>query len=103
MPQRREHSCQMDLSDLLPADMRLRVEILDEGGKLNLNMTRPNSIADINRWFDYSDEKRESGSTYAWATAIQRLLEAKGVDTVVAENMVNGLMEYWARAGRVSR
>lgn len=87
-PETRERSCRIDETFLqLPPNMRLRIEIFDESGKINLNVTRPT----LNE-LENQDPARPA-LPFIWQRVLQRLFEARGVDP----NAVERLAEYWAR------
>jgi len=86
-------SCLIDetTSELVvPENMRLRVQIFDESGKVNINMMRPLNIQD---WRAYQQNPDGPGRTHAWQALLQRLLEGRGVDPEVSESIV----AYWGR------
>jgi len=79
---------------VLPGNMRLRVQIIDEMGKLNINATRPPNVAQWRQWH----QQRQSGnpataasSLSAATAALGRLLEGRGVDPQIADNIA----DYW--------
>jgi len=86
-PEPREDSCRIDESLLqLPPNMRLRIEIFDESGKININLTRPRNLQEL------ENLKPEAPPMFfIWQRALGRLLEANGVNPDVVER----LDEYW--------
>lgn len=86
-PEPREDSCRIDESLLqLPPNMRLRIEIFDESGKININLTRPKNLQEL------ENLKPEAPPiSFIWGRALGRLLEANGVNPDVVER----LDEYW--------
>ena len=83
-------SCQIDESNsqvVIPDNMRLRVQILDESGKFNVNLTRPATTQQWQQWHDNPDIP--SG-----LKVFERLCAASGVDA----SAVDGLMDYWHNA-----
>lgn len=87
-------SCQIDESNsqlVLPDNMRLRVEIVDEGGKLNLNNTRP---PNVNLWrYTQTNPKAPMQVFQSWNNALGMLLESRGADPQITE----GVTDYWNR------
>lgn len=86
-PEPREESCRIDESIFqLPPNLRLRVEIFDETGKININLTRPQNLQEI----DVLDPANPP-LFYAWQEVLSRLFESRGVDPIAVER----LGEYW--------
>jgi type II secretory pathway component PulK len=86
-PEPREESCRIDESFLqLPGNLRLRIEIFDESGKLNINLTRPANLEEA----ELPDPTRPP-LFYAWQEVLQRLFEGNGIDPASVER----LNEYW--------
>ena len=86
-PEPLEESCRIDESFLqLPPNLRLRIEIFDESGKLNINLTRPANLDEAE-----IQDPAHPPVFYSWQGVLQRLLEAKGIDPVAVER----LSEYW--------
>jgi type II secretory pathway component PulK len=86
-------SCQIDETNgqlVLPANMRLRVEILDEGGKLNINLTRPPNV-NIWRYTLLNPNNQVPAVFQSWGLALVQLLQERNVDPDVADS----LTEYW--------
>lgn len=83
-------SCLIDESNsqvVVPENMRLRVQILDEGSKFNVNFTRPNTTQQWQQWHD-------NPSTPTALTVFERLCQARGVELHVSD----ALMDYWHNA-----
>lgn len=83
-------SCLIDESNsqvVVPENMRLRVQILDEGAKFNVNFTRPNTTQQWQQWHD-------NPSTPTALTVFERLCQARGVDLHISD----ALMDYWHNA-----
>ncbi len=86
-PEPLEESCRIDESFLqLPANLRLRIQIFDESGKVNINLTRPANLEEA----ELPDPTRPP-LFYAWEEVLQRLLEGNGIDPIAVER----LHEYW--------
>lgn len=88
-PEPTEVSCRIEGTLFgLPDNMRLRIEIFDENGKLNLNLTKPNNINEYNA-------KLEDPTRFLlfdmWRAAFERLLENQGIPPEVALQ----LYDYW--------
>lgn len=88
-PEPAESSCLIDGSQFgLPENMLLRIEIFDESGKLNINLTKPRNQAEY-------DSKVEDPTRFLlfdmWRIAFERLLESQGIDPEAATR----LYEYW--------
>jgi type II secretory pathway component PulK len=78
---------------VVPENMRLKVQIIDEGGKLNLNMTRPTSV---NQWRISRNSQNQTAPSQvfqSWKLAFGSLAEARGVDPQVAD----AVADYWDR------
>ena len=86
-------SCSFDVANsqiVVPDNMRLRVQILDEGSKLNLNLTRPLQPA---QWRAAKNNPNSVQPFQAWQSALGTLLAGRGVDNAVAESVA----DYWDR------
>ncbi|HXQ23599.1 MAG TPA: hypothetical protein VN812_18110 [Candidatus Acidoferrales bacterium] len=81
---------QLNSQLVVPDNMRLRVQVIDEGGKLNINMTRARNA---NEWI--TARKNANGPHpflfQSWLQALAGLLGSGGVDAEAAE----GVSEYW--------
>lgn len=91
------HACRIDETNgqvLLPPNMRLRVQIVDEGGKLNLNLVPPHDQTEWNNW--RKDPNNRPKNLVARQEALQRLLSSRGgVDAATAEQIVERLNAFW--------
>jgi type II secretory pathway component PulK len=90
------HSCQIDEESsqlVVPENMRLRVEIFDEAGKLNINLTRPTNLTQLRAARAAENKSQQSAPFQAWYTAFTRLLEGRGVDPQVADEV----MAFWEK------
>lgn len=88
-PEPAESSCLIDASRFgLPENTLLRVEIFDENGKLNINLTKPRNQ---NEYTSKLEDPTRFLLFDMWRIAFQRLLENEGIDPDVAVR----LYEYW--------
>lgn len=88
-PEPTQVSCLIDASLFpLPDNMRLRIEIFDESGKLNLNLTKPQNDQEMQLALE--DPTRILGFQ-RWRFAFERLLEEEGLETEIAQR----LYDYW--------
>ena len=90
------HSCLIDETNgqvLLPQNMRLRVQIVDEGGKLNLNSVRFRNPGEWNNWRRTrdGDPKLQPHPLVDWKTAFEQLLSSRGLDPTIADQV----FDYW--------
>ena len=90
------HACRIDETSgqvLLPQNMRLRVQIVDEGGKLNLNLVRFRTPDEWNRWRNTKDgdPKIQPHPLADWKTAFEQLLSSRGLEPTIADQV----LEYW--------
>lgn len=90
------HSCRIDETNgqvLLPQNMRLRVQIVDEGGKLNLNSVRFRNPDEWRRWRKTrdGDPKAQPHPLVDWKTAFEQLLSSRGIDPTIADQV----LDYW--------
>ena len=84
---------------VLPDNMRLRVQIIDESGKLNINMTRPQTISEWNQVRQTQTQATQSAGAQApqlrlfqsWTNAFGQLAQGHGGDPQV----VDALTAYW--------
>ena len=84
-----EDSCEIDATQFgLPPNMLLRIEIFDESGKLNLNLTKPRNQ---NEYASKLEDPTRFLLFDMWRMAFERLLENEGVDPDAALR----LYEYW--------
>jgi len=91
-------SCDIDDASgavVLPPSLRLRVRIVDEGGKLNLNLVRFRSPEEWKRWrtAQDGDPKTKPQPLESWRAALGRLLEGRGLDPIIADEV----LDYWDR------
>jgi type II secretory pathway component PulK len=79
---------------ILPDNMRLRVQIVDEGGKLNINLTRPRRVQD---WLaaqrTEANNQQASQLFQAWTTALGNLLAGRGASPDIAD----AVAQYWSQ------
>ncbi len=88
-PEPAQDSCLIDASLFpLPDNMRLRVEIFDESGKINLNLTKPQNEQEMQ--LAQEDPTRILGFQ-RWRFAFERVLEEEGFETELAQR----LYDYW--------
>jgi type II secretory pathway component PulK len=89
-------ACRIDETSgqvLLPENMRLRVQIIDEGGKLNLNLVRFRSQREWTNWRNTrdGDPKTQPHPLVDWKTALEQLLSSRGLDPEIADQV----LDYW--------
>jgi len=75
---------------VVPDNMRLRVQIIDESSKLNINLTRP---PNVNVWRTAKNNQNQVPPFQSWKTALGELFGARGVPAEAAENVA----DYWDR------
>ena len=92
------HACHIDETSgqvMLPQNMRLKVQIVDEGGKLNLNMVRFTSQRQWNDWrTNRNGDPKTQGSLHPlldWQSALEQLLSSRGLPPEIAEQV----LDYW--------
>ena len=90
------HACRIDETSgqvLLPQNMRLRVQIIDEGGKLNLNLVRFRTTQEWTNWRNTrdGDPKTQPHPLIDWQTAFETLLVGRGLDPSIAVQV----LDYW--------
>jgi len=78
---------------ILPDNMRLRVQIIDEGGKLNINLTRPRSVQQLIAALRANPNSPMVQPFQSWTTALGNLLEGRGASPEVAE----AVTDYWTK------
>jgi type II secretory pathway component PulK len=78
---------------ILPDNMRLRVQIIDEGGKLNINLTRPRTVQQVIAALRAGPDSPAVQLFQSWTTALGNLLEGRGASPEVAENVA----AYWVQ------
>ena len=79
------------LTDQLPRGWHICVRIIDEGAKLNFNMTRPTRAPGNNATVPPSGQPDQCQNEDCWVEALRRLFERGGVDESVADDIV----DYW--------
>jgi general secretion pathway protein K len=80
---------------VLPDNMRLRVQIVDESGKLNINMTRPPNISQLRQAQATNGSQTSQIFPFqSWTNALGNLIEARGGDPQI----VDGIAVYWQQA-----
>jgi type II secretory pathway component PulK len=87
-------ACQIDDGGgwlALPPGSRLRVEILDESGKINLNLTRPQTQAEWRAGRSNPNPEQSPQRYQSWLFTVGRIFEGHGArpDAIVA------LDDYW--------
>lgn len=88
-PEPAQDSCLIDASLFpLPDNMRLRIEIFDESGKINLNLTKPQNEQEMQ--LAQEDPTRILGFQ-RWRFAFERVLEEEGFEPELAQR----LYDYW--------
>jgi type II secretory pathway component PulK len=88
-PEPAEASCVIDGAQFgLPDNMLLRIEIFDESGKLNINLTKPRNQ---NEYTSKVEDPTRFLLFDMWRIAFERLLESEGIDPEAAQR----LYEYW--------
>jgi type II secretory pathway component PulK len=79
---------------ILPDNMRLLVQIVDEGGKLNINLTRPRRLQD---WLAAqraeANNQQATQLFQAWTTALGNLLVGRGASPDIAD----AVAQYWSQ------
>ncbi len=77
---------------ILPDNMRLRVQIIDEGGKINLNMTRPRTVQE---WRATQNTPTTANAPQrlfqSWTTAAATILQTRGASPEIG----NAITAYW--------
>ncbi len=100
LPGPRAESCLIDETNsgiVVPENMRLRVQIFDEGAKFNVNLTKPQNVAEYK---NYITQKGQSPPNPANMRSFERrrlllgeILQAYGIEPEALEN----LKSYWER------
>ncbi|HVM98410.1 MAG TPA: hypothetical protein VMT89_18595 [Candidatus Acidoferrales bacterium] len=92
---REGRSCQIEDGGgqvMIPDGTRLRVEIFDESGKINVNKTRPLTPAEYKQLLNMTDPTAPPVSqSQEWAQALGSLFQSRGVDAAAALS----LEQYW--------
>jgi len=88
---------------VLPDNMRLRVQIIDEGGKLNINLTRPTTVAEWKRMLNATAQNPAPTLAQVARDALRQLLLAQGADPQAGDAQAGDaqaedeLEDYWNR------
>lgn len=91
------YSCRIDETNsqlVVPDNMRLRVQILDESGKFNINVTRPRSVALWRAWRTWKNQNADPKTApvvEAWKNVLANILAQRGVGSEVAD----AVLDYW--------
>jgi len=87
------HSCRIDETNsqlVIPENMRLRVQILDESGKVNINMTRPPTVAQWKTWVTWKNQG-ENQQTLSQMERWKNVIVALGLPDAQG----SAIMDYW--------
>jgi general secretion pathway protein K len=76
---------------ILPDNMRLRVQIVDEGGKLNINLTRPRTVQQWRAGQMVNPNGAPAQLFQSWTTALGTLLVGRGASPEIAD----AVTQYW--------
>ena len=88
-PEPAEESCRIDGSTFgLPDNMLLRIEIFDESGKININLTKPRNI---NEYTSKLEDPTRFLLYDKWRMVFERVLQNEGLDPDAALR----LYEHW--------
>jgi len=88
-PEPAEESCRIDGSTFgLPDNMLLRIEIFDESGKININLTKPRNI---NEYTSKLEDPTRFLLYDMWRMVFERVLQNEGLDPDAALR----LYEHW--------
>lgn len=82
---------QLNSQLVLPDNMRLRVQIIDEGGKLNINLTRPTNLIEWKRMVNATAQNPAPSVAQVARDALRQLLQAQGADAQAEDE----LDAYW--------
>jgi general secretion pathway protein K len=83
---------------ILPDNMRLRVQIVDEGGKLNINLTRPRRPQDLLAAQRAGANSSPTQLFQFWTTALGNLLAGRGASPDIA----NAVTQYWSQLFQIA-
>ena len=84
---------------ILPDNMRLRVQIVDEGGKLNINLTRPRSKQECLIAQNPNPNNQQATQLFqAWTTALGNLLVGRGASPDIAD----AVTLYWSQLCQIA-
>jgi len=76
---------------VLPDNMRLRVQVIDESGKLNINLTRPVNVMEWKRMATATAQNPLPSLAQVARDALRQLLQAQGGDAQTED----ALEAYW--------
>lgn len=76
---------------VLPDNMRLRVQIIDESGKLNINLTRPQNVVEWKRMLNATAQNPVATLAQVTRDALRQLLQGAGADAQAEDE----LDAYW--------
>jgi general secretion pathway protein K len=84
---------QLNSQLILPDNMLLRVQIIDESGKLNINLTRPRSIPEWKAAQNASSNAQTQSQLpfKRWTTALATLLAGRGASPQIGD----AVSQYW--------
>ena len=88
------HACRIDETSgevLLPPNMRLKVEIIDEGGKLNINAVALRNKGECDSWNNFAEGDPKRAPLEMRRSILEALLTDKGVPPEVADD----IFTYW--------
>ncbi len=83
---------------ILPDNMRLRVQIVDEGGKLNINLTRPPRVQELVTARRAGPNSPPTQLFQFWTTALGNLLAGRGASPDIADNVT----QYWTQLFQIA-
>ncbi len=82
---------------ILPDNMRLRVQIVDEGGKLNINLTRPRTVQQWRAAQTTTPNQNPNSQIVqvfqSWTIAMSNLLQGRGASPEIGD----AVTEYWSQ------
>lgn len=88
-----------DFSSELPSDMLLKVEIVDESGKFNLNTARPRNDSECTALASLDLTTKTNTGPTARLRALQNILESRGMTS----DVMDAYVAYWQQACTVGR
>jgi type II secretory pathway component PulK len=84
---------------ILPDNMRLRVRIVDEGGKLNINLTSPRSKPEcLSLQAPNSNNQQATQLFQFWTTALDNLLAGRGASPDISA----AVYQYWSQLCQIA-
>jgi type II secretory pathway component PulK len=83
---------------ILPDNMRLRVRIVDEGGKLNINLTRPMNVRQVVAAVRAGPNGPPTQPFQFWTTALGNLLVERGASPDIAD----AVSQYWLQLFQIA-